>query len=63
VFKWRAPPRLLRTLLFLTAVFLFSAQAAPERRTEMVHFQSGDGRTDLVGYLFGPRALDGIQRS
>jgi dienelactone hydrolase len=55
VSKLRTPLRILRTLMCLAAVSSFSAHAAPARSTEMVHFQSGDGRTDLVGYLFRPK--------
>jgi dienelactone hydrolase len=35
-------------------VLSLCAQSAPARGAETVHFRSGDGQTDLIGYLFRP---------
>jgi len=37
--------------LFAGALSL-CAQSVPARGAETVHFRSGDGQTDLIGYLF-----------
>lgn len=41
-------------LVLVAAVLLTGAQSLPARGAETVHFRSGDGQTDLIGYLFQP---------
>jgi dienelactone hydrolase len=43
-----------RMLVLIAGVASLSTQAAPVRTAETVHFRSGDGHTNLVGYLFRP---------
>jgi dienelactone hydrolase len=43
-----------RVLGFIAGLVLLYTQSLPARGAEAVHFQSGDGRTDLIGYLFQP---------
>jgi dienelactone hydrolase len=53
--------RVLQSLMLIAGAIWLGTQSLPARGAETVHFQSGDGRTDLIGYLFrpsgaGPRA-------
>lgn len=41
-------------LLFIACALSLGAQCLPARGAETVHFRSGDGQTDLIGYLFRP---------
>jgi carboxymethylenebutenolidase len=41
-------------LAFIAGVLSLGAQSLPVRGAETVHFRSGDGQTDLIGYLFRP---------
>jgi dienelactone hydrolase len=43
-----------RSLLLIAGVLLLGAQSPLVGAAEAVHFQSGDGQTRLVGYLFRP---------
>lgn len=43
-----------RMLVLIAGVSSLSAQSAPVRSVETVHFRSGDGQTDLIGYVFRP---------
>jgi carboxymethylenebutenolidase len=43
-----------RLLVLIAGVSSLSAQSAPVRAVETVHFRSGDGQTELVGYVFRP---------
>jgi dienelactone hydrolase len=40
--------------VLFAGVLSFCAQSLPARGAETVHFRSGDGQTDLIGYLFRP---------
>jgi carboxymethylenebutenolidase len=42
------------SLAYLALALTLGAQSAPARGVETVHFRSGDGQTNLVGYLFRP---------
>jgi dienelactone hydrolase len=44
----------LQFLVLFAGVLSFCAQSLPARGAETVHFRSGDGQTDLIGYLFLP---------
>lgn len=41
-------------LVFIAGVLSLGAQSLPARGAETVHFPSGDGQTDLIGYLYQP---------
>jgi len=41
-------------LVLFAGVLSICAQSLPARGAERVHFRSGDGQTDLIGYLFRP---------
>ena len=43
-----------KLLAFIAGVLSLGAQSLPVRGAETVHFRSGDGQTDLIGYLFRP---------
>ena len=44
----------LQLLVLSAGVLSFCAQSLPARGAETVHFRSGDGETDLIGYVFRP---------
>ena len=44
----------LQFLVLIAGVLALSAQSLPVRSAETVRFQSGDGKTELIGYLFRP---------
>jgi len=46
--------RFFQSLMLIAGVILLGAQSLPARGAETVHFRSGDGQTDLIGYLFRP---------
>jgi dienelactone hydrolase len=46
--------RVFGMLVLIAGVLSLDAHSAPARGVESVHFRSGDGQTDLVGYLFRP---------
>lgn len=41
-------------LAFIAGMLSLGAQSLPVRGAETVHFRSGDGQTELIGYLFRP---------
>jgi dienelactone hydrolase len=44
----------LQWLVFIAGTLSLGAQCQPARCAETVHFRSGDGQTDLIGYVFRP---------
>ena len=46
--------RFLRSLVLIAGVLWPGAQSLAARGAETVHFRSGDGQTELIGYVFRP---------
>ncbi len=55
VVSWRVQRRhLFQSLVLVAGVLSLGAQSLPARGAKAVHFRSGDGQTELIGYLFRP---------
>src|ERR1022692_845113 len=54
--RWMQRRRFFCSLALMVGVVSLGAQSLSVRGAEMVHFRSGDGQTDLIGYLFRPGA-------
>jgi dienelactone hydrolase len=55
VVSWRVQrSHLFQSLVLVAGVLSLGAQSLPARGAEAVHFRSGDGQTELIGYLFRP---------
>jgi dienelactone hydrolase len=55
VVSWRVQrSHLFQSLVLVAGVLSLGAQSLPAHGAEAVHFRSGDGQTELIGYLFWP---------